>query len=92
MKNKDKSITIVVFLFLVAVLIIMVFVFPHSKWEGGLVSPLSSLMPKAPEPTSTSAPSPTPKTFKFDSSTDLKKELEGINPKVEESDFADLNK
>lgn len=28
-----------------------------------------------------------PKTYKFDSSTDLKRELENINPQVLESDF-----
>lgn len=32
-------------------------------------------------------PSPTPKTFKFYRNTDLKKELESINPEVLDSDF-----
>lgn len=36
---------------------------------------------------STPTLSPTPKTFKFDSSTDLEKELESINPQVLDSDF-----
>lgn len=31
--------------------------------------------------------SPTPKTFQFDSSTDLGKELESVDPKVLDSDF-----
>lgn len=35
----------------------------------------------------TPTPAPTPKQFKFDSSTDLEKELESINPQVSESDF-----
>ncbi len=35
----------------------------------------------------TQTPSPTPKTFKFDASTDLEKELESIDPKVLDSDL-----
>lgn len=31
--------------------------------------------------------SPTPQTFKYDSSTDLEKELESINPEVLDADF-----
>ena len=37
--------------------------------------------------TSTPAPSQAPKTLKYDSSTDLKAELETINPQVLDSDF-----
>lgn len=35
----------------------------------------------------TSTPSPTPKTFQYDSSTDLNKELDNVNPQVLDSDF-----
>lgn len=42
----------------------------------------------SPVPTDTPAPTPNaPKTFKFDSSTDLKAELEKVNPQVLDSDF-----
>lgn len=37
----------------------------------------------------TSLPSPTPQEIKYDSSTDLNKELETVNPQVLESDFTD---
>lgn len=35
-------------------------------------------------------PPQAPKTFKFDSSTDLKKELESINPEIQDDDFQNL--
>lgn len=38
----------------------------------------------------TSTPQPTPKTFKFNNSHDLKKELETVDPQVSESDFEEL--
>lgn len=40
-----------------------------------------------PTPVSTPSPPQTPKTFQFDSSTDLKVELEKVNPQVLDSDF-----
>lgn len=43
--------------------------------------------PSSPNPIPTPTPGPRPKTFIFDSSTDLKKELESINPQVLDSDF-----
>ena len=39
------------------------------------------------KPSQTSSPISAPKQYKFDSSTDLKKELDSINPQVLESDF-----
>lgn len=39
------------------------------------------------KPTLTPTPSATPKTFQFDASTDLMKELESINPQILDSDF-----
>ena len=66
------------------------------RWEvkqGSLVSPnLVQTIFSKPKPT----PSPSPKisraslrvkTFKFDSSTDLKKELDSVNPQILDSDF-----
>lgn len=37
--------------------------------------------------TSVASPSPTPKNFRFDRTTDLRSELNKINPEVLESDF-----
>lgn len=53
--------------------IFLIFVFPNYKREGGLVV--------------TPLPSPTPKTYIFDSSSDLKKELDSVDPLVLDSDF-----
>lgn len=63
-------------LILIAVVIILLIITPK-KQSGFLPSP-------------TSTPAPTPKTFKFDSSTDLKKELESISPQVLDSDFEEV--
>jgi hypothetical protein len=38
-------------------------------------------------PTPTSSPPNAPKTFQFGASTDLKQELDNINPQVLDSDF-----
>ena len=45
--------------------------------------------PQIPAPSETPAPPQAPKTFQFDSSTDLKAELEKVNPQVLDSDFTD---
>ncbi len=42
---------------------------------------------QTPAPSPTIAPPNAPKTFKFDSKTDLKAELEKVNPEVLDSDF-----
>lgn len=60
-------------LILIAVVIILLIITPK-KQSGFLPGPILT-------------PAPTPKTFKFDSSTDLKKELEKIDPKVSDEDF-----
>lgn len=81
------------FLFIVATIVALMFfifpsVFPHSMWERSLINPglvrTNSQIVATPVPTSTPAP---PKQYQFDSSTDLKKELESINPQVLEADF-----
>ncbi len=52
-----------------------------------LVSPNLSATEKDKPTLATPIPSATPKTFKFDSSTDLKEELEKINPEILDVDF-----
>ena len=56
-------------------------------WNSTLVSPLAKIFKPKVVIVSSPTPSPKPKTFKFDSSTDLKAELETINPEVLDSDF-----
>lgn len=60
------------------------------KKEGGLVGPGFLQQITHSQPTSTSTPAATPnapRTFHFDSSTDLKMELDKVNPQVLDSDF-----
>lgn len=78
-------------LFIIGVILVAVFVaislLPHRKWEASLVSPFSGIMQTWSKPSPTPILSPTPKTFQFDSSTDLKQELDSINPQVLDEDF-----
>ena len=73
MKNKNILATVVVILFLV-----------------GLVGSnfIQQIIHQQPIPTPVPVASPNaPKTFNFDSSTDLKMELQKVNPQVLDSDF-----
>lgn len=67
-----KIITVIIFITFIIIII--------SRQETR-VSPVSS----SPSPSLT--PSPTPKTFQFDASTDLNQELDKVNPQVLDSDF-----
>lgn len=56
-------------------------------WTGNLINPMGQKSQSL-DTISTPVPTPnTPKTFRFDSSTDLKKELDSINPQILDSDF-----
>lgn len=68
------------FWLVVAVLVVLIFVFLGSKKNTNLVKPAETVAP-------TTIPTSIPKQYKFDGSTDLKKELESINPQVLEADF-----
>jgi len=57
----------------------------NDKKNDKLLNPLFKNVESSSMPTI--SPSPTPKTFKFERNTDLKMELESINPLVLESDF-----
>lgn len=78
--TKFKKILIIAAIIIVGILW---FKLSNNKSEN-LVNPHISA------PSETLSPDPTPvvpKTFKFDSSTDLKAELEKVNPQVLDSDF-----
>lgn len=78
MKNKT------ILLIALTILTMIVVYFVTSKKDMNLVGP--SLIQQT--PTSTPMPTPNiPKTFQFDSSTDLKMELEKVNPQILDSDF-----
>lgn len=75
---------------LIAIILIILFtlgylVINNNKKNNQLLSPNSKKVESFVAPSI--IPSPKPKTFKFDRNTDLKKELESINPEVLESDF-----
>lgn len=74
------------FLIIIVTIVGLIFlVLPQFSGERGLTSPTykKSNQQVVVAPT----PGPRPKTFKFEASTDLKKELESINPQVLDSDF-----
>ena len=73
------------------ILITMVFIFAPRRWKANLVSPgfnpLGLAVQKS-APTPTSIPNiKAPKELKFDATTDLKAELEKVNPQVNDIDF-----
>ena len=74
---------------LIPIIIVGIVVFGlNNKTSQDLINPLFG----QPKLTSSETPSPVPtpnapKTFLFDSSTDLKMELEKVNPQILDSDF-----
>lgn len=84
--NRKKILIAIIILFVTAVLSYMYFskekfvnlADPRFILGSSSVSPTPSVTPKPPQ---------APETFQFDSSTDLKAELEKIQPEVLESDF-----
>lgn len=78
-----KTIMIVV----LVILAVAVLFFINNKNGGKLVSPVSlQAVKSSPTPMPLATPN-APKTFQFDASTDLKQELQKINPQVLDSDF-----
>mgnify|MGYP001596331852 FL=1 len=74
---------IIFIIILIVITVITIFKFAPQGWEGKkMISPFSGTV-------QTPVPSPTPikKEFKFNSSTDLKVELEKVNPQILDSDF-----
>lgn len=81
-----KTSYIIIIVIVLALAILLVISVTHPMWNSELVSPnLVSLFLGKPKPTPSSASGP--KTFKFDSQTDLKKELDSVNTEVLDSDF-----
>lgn len=71
-------------------IIFLVIIKNVSNKDGGLVAPtfIQQITSQQSSPSPTAVPTPNaPKTFQFDSSTDLKAELEKVNPQVLDSDF-----
>ncbi len=84
MKNKT------ILLITLTILAMIVAYFVRSKENVSLVGPafIQQITHSQPIPTPTPVATPNaPKTFQFDSSSDLKAELEKVNPQVLDSDF-----
>lgn len=85
--NSNKTLLIIV----LTVLAIIVVFFVISKRDTSLISPIPkqvgvSAGDRQSSPAPAQSPN-TPKVIKYDSSTDLQKELESINPEILDSDF-----
>lgn len=82
-----KKIIILISFVFIGLVALKIFTMPPQGWKANLVNPMGSKNQNS-DVTSTPVASPNiPKTFNFDSSTDLKKELDNINPQVLDSDF-----
>lgn len=75
-------------LFIIGLMMVVKFISTFPK-EDSLVSPnlVQIIAGKFTKPSP--SPSPRLKTYHFDSTTDLKKELDSINPQILDSDFAE---
>ncbi len=60
---------------------------PKPKTQSNLDSPKTLGVTDKEEPTTAEVIIDAPKTFKYDRSTDLRAELESINPQILDSDF-----
>jgi len=78
--------------FVTAVIILSLIVFwltsknAGNEKSGLLLNPMGKITESA-SPSPTLIPNSTPETFRFNKSTDLKAELEKVNPQVLDSDF-----
>ena len=78
------------FLVVIGLIIFSLILFIDSKKQGGMIGPSFMQQGAHQESTPPPTPAPTPnapKTFQFDSSTNLKEELDKVNPEVLDSDF-----
>lgn len=82
----NKTGWIVMITITVLVIIVVIFMQVPSQLRSRLISP-AVMGEKVEEQVIETSEPVAPKTFKFNSSTDLKKELESINPQVLDSDF-----
>lgn len=66
---------------IITIITIIIFITIIISRREAPVAPVTSSAISSP------TPSPTPKTFQFDGSTDLSQELDKVNPEVLDSDF-----
>lgn len=81
---KSKLLTVILLLMLIGIFVILSnFIFSKTNTQTLISSDGQKITPS---PT----PTPTPIEYHFDKSTNLKKELDSINPQVLDSDFDNL--
>lgn len=85
--NKIIVITVIIIIIILLIVSYLTIVNNEVKSNVLLLSPLSQILKRS-EPTST--PTPRVKQFKFDSSTNLERVLESVNPEVRPEDFEEL--
>ncbi len=74
-------------LFIVLIIVLVVWLVLSNRKDNKLVMPGFIRQIAIIQPTPTPALPVAPKSFKFDSATDLKKELDSVNPQVLDTDF-----
>lgn len=78
---------LLIYITVIAAVSISMWVIFSKNPSQSLTSPFAAAQtPSSPAPSS----SPSPQTFTYDKSTDLKKELNTINPEIKANDFNDL--
>ncbi len=85
----NKKIILWLAVIFISLLLLKIFLLPPQGWKASLINPMGQVnnLVSISTPVPNPSPTPTPKTYNFDSSTDLKKELDSINPQVLDSDF-----
>lgn len=88
-KSTKKTIWIIILVTItctIVYLIVTKFVGTPPGWKASLINPSGNISGSQPELT----PTPTPRQFQFNKDTDLKSELESVDPKAEDNDFSSL--
>lgn len=85
---KNNLFTIILIIVLMGAFVAIGYFIFSSQNPSKLVSSVTGSINQKPSPT----PTPTPIIYNFNSSTDLKSELDSINPEILDTDFADLKK
>ncbi|MBI4038885.1 hypothetical protein HY384_02910 [Candidatus Daviesbacteria bacterium] len=85
-----KKIVLLTAVISISLIVLTIFLMIPLEWKANLISPMSQKTSQKTGVDIISTPAPTSntaQTIKFDKSTNLKEELEKINPQVLDSDF-----
>lgn len=90
---KNNFLTFFLILLLIGVCIFVITIFFRKTDSPNLIKPQLEKVSKIvglPKITPSATPTPTPISYNFNKSTDLKKELESVNPQMLDIDFSSL--